>query len=294
MDGSMMEVVLAQLIDQIQRELDQPWRLGDMAQRAGYSPAHLARAFAQVTGCAPASYVRLLRLERAAEQLLYAPERSVLDIALEAGYQSAEAFSRAFKRALGCSPERWRMSRRLPHCSPDDGRWRQRLRELTLPRGLDPHVRLEVVGPWHGVSLIVPDLGPPSFMAALEALLQGWPLAWPEEPWRYGALAQPWGWIGGPIDARELRVVRFLDEAAAPPPRPPFLAWRLEAQLTLCLEFEGSFEQLGAAIGWIMQELIPNIGLRAGFAPTWNQLAQATAAGARARIFAPVRRLSLA
>ncbi|MGW9020763.1 helix-turn-helix domain-containing protein [Leucobacter chromiiresistens] len=58
----------------------------------------------------PAAYLRRVRLSRAAE-LLEARERSGLTvraIAEEAGYSDSAAFIRAFTRAYGCSPTRWR------------------------------------------------------------------------------------------------------------------------------------------------------------------------------------------
>ena len=48
-------------------------------------------------------------LERAAFRLLTSPA-TVLDAALEAGYSSNEAFTRAFKRAYGVGPAAWRAS----------------------------------------------------------------------------------------------------------------------------------------------------------------------------------------
>ena len=60
-----------------------------------------------VAGEPPASLRRRVLLERAAYRLI-ATRRGILDVAIEAGYSSHEAFTRAFARAFGMPPERWR------------------------------------------------------------------------------------------------------------------------------------------------------------------------------------------
>ncbi|MEN5037847.1 GyrI-like domain-containing protein [Pseudomonas sp. TWI929] len=52
----------------------------------------------------PSRYVQLMRLRRAAHQLVATPATSVLEAAFGAGFESPEAFSRAFKRAFGMAP----------------------------------------------------------------------------------------------------------------------------------------------------------------------------------------------
>src|SRR6218665_3446004 len=83
-----------------------------LAARVGGSPHHLHRQFAALTGLPLARYVLLSRLRRAAEQLLYRRGLSVLEIALASGYDSAEAFARAFRRVLGCTPSEFRAAER--------------------------------------------------------------------------------------------------------------------------------------------------------------------------------------
>ncbi len=55
-----------------------------------------------------ARYVQLMRLRRAAHRLVSQTGCSVLQAALEAGFESPEAFSRAFRRAFGVAPSRFR------------------------------------------------------------------------------------------------------------------------------------------------------------------------------------------
>jgi AraC family transcriptional regulator len=73
-----------------------------LAEAAGFSAFHFSRMFAGMVGESPGEFLRRLRLERAA-QALQTGQR-VTDTAFDAGYESLEAFSRAFRAAFGCAP----------------------------------------------------------------------------------------------------------------------------------------------------------------------------------------------
>jgi AraC family transcriptional regulator len=81
--------------------------LGNLAVRAGRSPFHLHRAFRELVRETPKQYTVRLRLERAAATLATGG-RTVLDVALAAGFDSHEVFARAFRRRFGCSPSHYR------------------------------------------------------------------------------------------------------------------------------------------------------------------------------------------
>lgn len=78
-----------------------------MARAANYSRFHFQRTFRQATGETPGHCQRRLRLERAGHQLLNT-SRPITDIAFEAGFDSLEGFSRAFRRLWGTSPSEYR------------------------------------------------------------------------------------------------------------------------------------------------------------------------------------------
>lgn len=81
--------------------------LDDIAASAGLSRFYMSRAFAAVTGCSASDYVRGRRLSEAAKLLCNgAPD--ILCVALEAGYNSHEAFTRAFRDQFGLTPEQLR------------------------------------------------------------------------------------------------------------------------------------------------------------------------------------------
>jgi hypothetical protein len=72
---------------------------------------HVDRIIAAVGGESPARFRRRVLLERAAYRLVTG-DSGVLDIAVEAGYSSHEAFTRAFQRAYGAAPSAWRAAPR--------------------------------------------------------------------------------------------------------------------------------------------------------------------------------------
>ena|SRR6185437_7127190 len=86
--------------------------LDDIAAASGVSRYHLVRAFGFATGTSVMRYLRGRRLSEAARALARgAPD--ILSVALEAGYGSHEAFTRAFREQFGLTPEAVR-ARRTP------------------------------------------------------------------------------------------------------------------------------------------------------------------------------------
>ncbi len=80
----------------------------DLAARLHLSRFHLDRIVSSAGGEPPAALRRRVLLERAAYRLL-STELTILDVAVEAGYGSHEAFTRAFTRAYGVGPGRYRI-----------------------------------------------------------------------------------------------------------------------------------------------------------------------------------------
>lgn len=101
------EARLLRVLLYIQRGLDRPMSLGELAEVAAFSPFHFARIFRAMTGETVGEHVRRLKLERAAGQLRRT-RRSVTEIALDAGFDTPEAFTRSFKAQFGAPPSRFR------------------------------------------------------------------------------------------------------------------------------------------------------------------------------------------
>jgi len=78
-----------------------------LAARAHLSRFHFDRLVSATAGEPPAGMRRRILLERAAYQLI-TTDHDVIRVAIEAGYASNEAFTRAFRRAYGRPPARWR------------------------------------------------------------------------------------------------------------------------------------------------------------------------------------------
>ncbi len=79
----------------------------ELAGRARLSRFHFDRVIAATAGESPARFRRRVLLERAAFRLV-TTRATILDVAVEAGYSSHEAFTRAFTRAYGVPPKQWR------------------------------------------------------------------------------------------------------------------------------------------------------------------------------------------
>lgn len=92
----------------------EPLALADLAAVAGLSPYHFARQFNARYGLTPMAFVRARRLGLAA-RLLAAPDPpSLVNLAFDTGFETQEGFTRAFKRAFGVSPGRYRKVRGAP------------------------------------------------------------------------------------------------------------------------------------------------------------------------------------
>lgn len=94
-------------IDFIEANLDQDITLYDVARAADYSAFHFARMFRAICGLSVMGYIRRRRLSLAAQRLL-SEEVRLIDLALDCGFESQEAFTRAFKRAFGITPGEYR------------------------------------------------------------------------------------------------------------------------------------------------------------------------------------------
>jgi AraC family transcriptional regulator len=89
----------------IERNLDRPLTLAGLADACGVSHFHLAHAFGRATGFSVMHYVRARRLTEAARALAAGDAPDILSLALDCGYGSHEAFSRAFRAQFGTTPE---------------------------------------------------------------------------------------------------------------------------------------------------------------------------------------------
>jgi AraC-like DNA-binding protein len=86
------------------------WTLEKLSSQAGLSRSALQDRFVELVGQPPMQYLRCWRMQ-VASNLLVESNAKMITIAQEVGYESEEAFSRSFKRALGLPPAAWRRER---------------------------------------------------------------------------------------------------------------------------------------------------------------------------------------
>jgi AraC family transcriptional regulator len=134
----------------IQAHLDEELELERVAAVAAFSPFHFHRIFRGLVGEPLKEHVRRLRLERAAGSLKRADE-PIVDLAFQAGFETHESFTRAFKDMFGVSPSEYRTGRRGEDAAPDT----QGAGDIPAPeiRDLPPTrlVFLRHVGPYNEV-----------------------------------------------------------------------------------------------------------------------------------------------
>jgi AraC family transcriptional regulator len=94
-------------VEHIALRLDEALELDSLARHACLSPFHFHRVFRGMTGEAPMELVRRLRMERAAVRLKQT-DWPVSKVAFDAGFETHEAFTRAFRASYGTTPSGYR------------------------------------------------------------------------------------------------------------------------------------------------------------------------------------------
>lgn len=108
--AAIRDPVLAPALSLLHGSPDRRWTVADLASGAAVSRSLLDARFRQVLGRSPIRYLTEWRMH-VAEELLATTDIGVVMVARRVGYDSEEAFSRAFKRARGLSPSHWRAAR---------------------------------------------------------------------------------------------------------------------------------------------------------------------------------------
>ena len=103
----MIQKIIAGIDESIKSKDSDELSLEKSAQTLGYSPFHFSKKFREVSGMAFRDYLRYRRLAFALKEIRDT-DRTILDIALEYGFSSHEAFTRAFKEAYSVNPKNYR------------------------------------------------------------------------------------------------------------------------------------------------------------------------------------------
>lgn len=107
--AAMQDKRLAAVLEAIHLEPWKSWTITELCARAGLSRTVLIEKFSEHIGASPIGYLTRWRMQIAARWLMESGT-TIERVAERCGYESASAFSKAFKRALGVSPADHRRS----------------------------------------------------------------------------------------------------------------------------------------------------------------------------------------
>jgi AraC family transcriptional regulator len=96
------------VLEYIDAHLDGDVSVEPLSGVAAFSKFHFHRQFTELFGTGVYRYIQLRRMKRASYQLAFRSDLPVLEIAVANGYEGPEAFSRAFRKAVGQSPSEFR------------------------------------------------------------------------------------------------------------------------------------------------------------------------------------------
>ena len=105
--AGLRDPLVARALALLHNEPAQIWTLDALAAQAATSRSVLAERFVHFIGQPPMQYLRHLRMQRAS-RLLAEDGAKVAAVAAAVGFESDAAFSRAFKKSVGLSPDEWR------------------------------------------------------------------------------------------------------------------------------------------------------------------------------------------
>ena len=91
----------------IRQKADEALTLSALSEKMGYTTSYISRKFREISGMQFRDYLRLRKLAFAVKEIRDS-DKSLLDIALDYGFSSHEAFTRAFKDAYGITPSEYR------------------------------------------------------------------------------------------------------------------------------------------------------------------------------------------
>lgn len=99
---------LRRVLQHIDEHADQALNLETLSGLAAFSKFHFHRQFTAILGLPLHRYIQLVRMKRASWRLAFREGQTVIDIAMDAGYETPDAFARAFRQQLGQTPTAFR------------------------------------------------------------------------------------------------------------------------------------------------------------------------------------------
>lgn len=99
--------ITKKILSYIDNNLDKDLSLEKVSKELNYSKFYIARVFKENTGHTLYRYIQNRRLTKAAKKLVETTQ-PIIEIALEAGYSSQQAFTKAFRYEYICTPQEYR------------------------------------------------------------------------------------------------------------------------------------------------------------------------------------------
>ena len=109
--AGMRDPAVGRALSLLHAKAGEAWTLELLSQEAGLSRSALHERFVQLIGQPPMQYLTQWRMQLASG-LLRETNAKLIEVALDVGYESEAAFSRAFKRVVGMAPGAWRKGKR--------------------------------------------------------------------------------------------------------------------------------------------------------------------------------------
>ena len=254
---------LADVLAYIESHRDEPVTVAELARVAGFSPYHFSRLFTARFGVSVMDYVRTVRLQAAALRLTGDAPPPLAELAFDCGFESQEAFTRAFRRRYGTPPGQFKRDA-LKQQSP--------LRERPMPASANVEMQKDLVR--RGAFTVA---GPAALF--IEENKSGIPALWPRL-----IRALP---LTGQADARTYGVCRMMDkqqgrlqytagvEVTGDAPLPDgferiVLDAHSYAVFRLTLDGSALHPQMQAAMPKIWGALLPQSGLKTVPAPDFE------------------------
>ncbi|HJW42172.1 MAG TPA: AraC family transcriptional regulator [Rhizomicrobium sp.] len=254
---------LAEVLAYIEAHRDEPLTVAELASVAGFSPYHFSRLFTARFGESVLGYVRTCRLQRAALRLTGDAPPALAELAFDCGFESQEAFTRAFRRRYGVPPGQFKREA-LKQPKP--------FREIVMPANAKVEMQQGLVA------------RPAFTVAGVGALFNadnksGIPGLWPRLirvlPLKGQADARTYG-VCKMVDKQEgsLRYIAGVEVEGDAPLPDGFerieLAAHSYAVFRLTVDGSALHPQMQAAMGKIWGELLPQSGLKTVPAPDFE------------------------
>jgi AraC family transcriptional regulator len=247
MEGTPMSAV-AKTIWMIETRFGENLSLDEMAAHAGVSRSHLSRIFPLATGYSISAYIRGRRLTEAAKALADgAPD--ILGVALEVGYGSHEAFTRAFHDQFDITPDELRKRRSLTSL------------ELVEPLNMDTAEKIRLAAPKieQRAAMRIAGLLVRYEMTKLDGIPQQWQSFQQYIGHVHGAVAGAAYGVVGPM-APEAQAFDYMcglevSEIAELPPE--FKIWTIPAGRFARVKHSGHISTIRATCAAIFEDWLP-------------------------------------